>query len=176
MRRWLWRVIPLVMFFILAVFMWRGLSLDPKALPSVREGTVLEDFQLPVLYPQPHSGNERPGQWFILNVWASWCEACIEEQSFLLKLHRKGIRLYGLNYKDSAENALHWLRTWGNPYALIWQDYDGRVAIDLGVYGAPESFLIDDKGVIVHRHVGVLDEKSWKNEFVSRIKKYETTI
>ena len=172
MKRWLWSAAPLGLFLLLAVIMWRGLALDPRALPSAREGKMLPEFNIPVLYTESGMKNELPGQWFILNVWASWCDACIEEQSFLLKLKRSGVHLYGLSYKDSTEKALNWLKTWGNPYRMIWQDFDGHTAIDLGVYGAPESFLIDSSGRIVYRHVGVLDQKSWQNEFVPRIKKY----
>ena len=97
----------------------------------------------------------------ILHVWASWCATCAEEQVFLLSLAQSGVRIYGLNYKDEVNNAQQWLETWGNPYYMSGRDEDGRVAIDLGVYGTPETFLIDAKGVIRYRHVGALNQTVW---------------
>ena len=167
-----WRLIPLVIFAGLSVFLWRGLSLDPQDLPSVQIGRRLPDFSLPVL---GHKGqtlkfSSLNDNLFLLNVWASWCAACMEEQVFLLQLARDGIPIYGLNYKDSPKAALKWLRDWGNPFRQVGIDRKGKAAIDLGVYGAPETFLIDKQGIIRLRHVGILDEKIWKNEFLPYFK------
>ncbi len=166
-----WRLLPFMLFVVLVLFFWRGLSLEPQKLPSSQLGRPLPAFNVPVLGHEENtmtSGNLR-GQVILLNVWASWCAACVEEQVFLLQLAKEGMPLYGLNYKDNTDQALKWLAEWGNPYRLIGEDAQGRVAIDLGVYGAPETFLIDSHGVIQYRHAGVLDEDSWKKEFLPRI-------
>ena len=163
-----WRMLPLVLFAGLAFFLWRGLSLDPKNIPSAQIGRALPHFSIPVLGENGKriQSSELQGHYFLLNVWASWCSACVEEQVFLLKLSRKGIPIYGLNYKDDPEQAQQWLTEWGNPFQRVGVDRTGRVGIDLGVYGAPETFLIDEQGIIRFRHVGVLDAKSWNNEFL----------
>ncbi len=165
------RCIPLLFFALLAFFLWRGLSLDPHKIPSVQIGRALPAFSIPSLIgtEKTFSSATLRGHYYLLNVWASWCSACIEEQVFLLQLAREGIPLYGINYKDNPQKAKQWLEEWGNPFQRIGVDKKGLVAIDLGVYGAPETFLIDKRGVIVYRHVGVLDEASWKNEFLPRI-------
>lgn len=167
-----WRLIPLCLFALLVLFFWRGLSLEPQKLPSVQLGHKLPAFKLAVLgdekkFMQPASMR---GNIVLLNVWASWCPACVQEQVFLMKLAHEGMLIYGLNYKDNPASAKAWLKEWGNPYQLIAEDRKGKTAIDLGVYGAPETFLVDSQGVIQYRHVGILDEKSWQNDFLPRIK------
>ncbi len=175
MRHRYWRVVPFLLFFIIAIFLWRGLSLDPQELPSVQLGKTLPSFELPVLghHNNTLSANQIHGQVVLLNVWASWCEACSEEQVFLLHLAQQGVLIYGINYKDSEPDALKWLQEWGNPYRLIGSDLSGRVAIDLGVYGAPETFLIDKQGIIRYRHAGILTERVWQDVFVPMINRLD---
>jgi len=171
MKLTFWRLLPVIVFAFLVVFFWRGLSLDPQKLPSVQVGQPLPEFKLPILKDQTKNltpANLR-GKISLLNVWASWCSACIEEQVFLIQLAQQGMPIYGLNYKDDSAKAAQWLVQWGNPYRLIGTDKTGKVAIDLGVYGAPETFLIDKHGIIRFRHVGVLDEKSWTQDFIPQI-------
>lgn len=169
-----WRLAPFVIFMGLLLFFYRGLSLDPQTLPSVEVGKPLPFFELPPLTGHvPLSSAHLKGRVSILNVWASWCPACTEEQAFLLTLKQQGVALYGLNYKDKARDAKAWLEEWGDPYQGIGQDITGRVAIDLGVYGAPETFLIDQQGIIRYRHVGVLNATLWDEVFVPRIKALE---
>ncbi|MFZ4076864.1 MAG: DsbE family thiol:disulfide interchange protein [Legionellaceae bacterium] len=169
-----WRLVPFVMFMGLLLFFYRGLSLDPQTLPSVEVGKPLPWFELPPLKGDvPLSSTRFKGHVSMLNVWASWCPACTEEQAFLLNLKQQGVALYGLNYKDKASDAKAWLEEWGDPYQAIGQDITGRVAIDLGVYGAPETFLIDQQGIIRYRHVGALNATLWKKEFLPRIKALE---
>ncbi|QRN03450.1 DsbE family thiol:disulfide interchange protein [Legionella sp. MW5194] len=167
-----WRLLPFFIFVVLVLFFWRGLSLDPQKLPSSKLDHPLPVFKLPVLGHENEimTSDRLTGQVSLLNVWASWCAACVEEQVFLLQLAKEGVPLYGLNYKDTSDQALKWLAEWGNPYRLIAEDAKGKVAIDLGVYGAPETFLIDRKGIIRYRHAGILDEANWKKEFLPRIK------
>lgn len=165
-----WRLIPLVLFIALAGFLWRGLSLEPQKLPSTQLGKKLPQFELPLLGEQKlFTPKLMQGKVTLLNVWASWCTACFEEQVFLLKLARESVPIYGLNYRDKTANAQQWLKEWGNPYQAIGEDKKGKVAIDLGVYGTPETFLIDKNGFIRYRHVGILDEKIWENAFLPRI-------
>ena len=173
-----WRMIPFIVFALLAVFFWRGLSLDPKSLPSAQLGKPLPQFKLPIL------GDARQvltpasflGQVALLNVWASWCEACIEEQQFLLQLAHEGVVIFGMNYKDNREDARQWLAKWGNPYRLIGEDTLGKGSLDMGVYGAPETFLVDKMGIIRYRHVGVLNERIWQDEFLPLISQLKGVV
>lgn len=166
-----WRLIPFVLFIVLALFLWRGLSLDPQHLPSVKMGKPVPMFSLPELDNDKYlTNNALHGHVSLLNIWASWCPSCSDEQVFLLKLAREGMPIYGLNYKDDPDNARLWLSEWGNPYKRIGKDLDGKTAIDLGVYGAPETFLIDASGVIRYRYTGALNENVWEKEFIPRIK------
>lgn len=174
MKRIIIRMMPLALFAALAIFLWKGLSLNPQNLPSPYLDKHLPNFQLPLLNKTNANDKFTPltmrDNVVLLNVWASWCSACIEEQVFLLQLAREGVMIYGLNYKDQTDSARHWLKEWGNPYRAIGEDKNGRVAIDLGVYGAPETFLIDKQGVVIYRHAGVLNKEIWQNEFLLRIK------
>ena len=173
-----WRIIPFVVFTLLVTFFWRGLSLDPQNLPSAQLGKPLPPFRLPIL------GDDQlaltpialHGQVVLLNVWASWCAACIDEQVFLLQLAHEGVVIYGLNYKDNPQDAKQWLAEWGNPYKMVGADVDGKVAIDLGVYGAPETFLVDKAGIIHYRHAGILNAMVWQQEFLPRIKVLEKAV
>lgn len=169
------RLLPFLVFAGLVVFLWRGLSLDPKNLPSVQLGQPVPVFNLPVLNEdtKQFGSDILRGQVSLLNVWASWCEACVQEQYFLTTLAKQGMPIFGINYKDDSGQATHWLKEWGNPYKMIGADKDGKVAIDLGVYGAPETFLIDKNGIIRYRHAGILDEQSWIAEFAPRIRELD---
>lgn len=175
MKRVGWRIVPFLFFLLLCGFLWRGLSLDPHHLPSVQIGKQVPDFTLPqLLHPgSSFSSNQLRNKVVLLNVWASWCEACVEEQVFMLQLARDGVPILGLNYKDKTADALQWLTQWGNPYELIIQDSDGRAGIDLGVYGAPETFIIDKQGKIRYRHVGVMTQDAWLKEMQPLMKKLE---
>ncbi len=172
-----WKVIPITLFLLLSIFLWRGLSLNPHELPSVQLGKPLPQFNLPQLNNPDSffSSSQLRDQVVLLNVWASWCAACVEEQVFMLQLAREGIPIYGLNYKDKSLDALRWLEQWGNPYKLIFQDQDGKAAIDLGVYGAPETFVIDKKGIIRYRHAGIVTQELWLKEVSPLIKHLEQT-
>jgi cytochrome c biogenesis protein CcmG/thiol:disulfide interchange protein DsbE len=168
----LWSLLPLGVFMALAAFFWRGLALDPHHLPSAQVGRQLPSFDLPGVLSsdQPHLTSALfQGHPSLLVVWASWCDACKQEQVFLFQLAKQGIALYGLNYKDDADSAKQWLSDWGNPYRAIGQDTQGQLAIELGVYGAPETYLIDAHGVIQYRHPGILSADVWQKEFVPRL-------
>jgi len=159
------RFLPLVAFAALALLLVRGLALDPTALPSARVGQPLPEFDLQVL-----GGEYRrsAGQWHgkpaLLNVWATWCFSCRVEHPYLLDLAESGVTIYGLNYKDDPAKALTWLEELGNPYAETVVDIDGDFGFDLGVYGAPETYVIDAAGTVQYRHVGVVDERVWTEQ------------
>ena len=152
-------VLPLALFIGLVVFLAIGLGRDPHEVPSPLINKAAPAFQLPQLHEstKTFSAQEMRGKVWLLNVWASWCVSCREEHSLLLNLARSGeVPLYGLNYKDQRNDAIAWLNELGNPYLLSAADLDGRVGIDYGVYGAPETYLIDRGGVIRFKHVGPL--------------------
>jgi cytochrome c biogenesis protein CcmG, thiol:disulfide interchange protein DsbE len=154
-------LLPLALFGVLAVFLWRGLSLNPREVPSPLIGKPAPSFALPLL-AEPSRQLKREellGQVWVLNVWASWCAPCREEHPLVIALARRsGVPVYGLNYKDKPEAASNWLKQLGNPYTANWVDADGRVGIEWGVYGVPETFVVDKAGVIRFKHVGPLTE------------------
>ena len=164
MKRFL---IPLGIFIVLVGFLAAGLQLNPREVPSPLIDKPAPPFTLPQLAdPQRRlSHNDLLGQVWILNVWASWCVACRDEHPVLVELAKsKQVPLYGLNYKDKRDDALEWLTKFGDPYALSIMDADGRIGIDYGVYGVPETYVIDKQGVIRYKRIGpvnreVLDAK-----------------
>jgi len=152
-------LLPLALFIGLVIFLAIGLRRDPHEVPSPLINKPAPAFQLPQLHEQAKtfSPQEMLGKVWLLNVWASWCISCREEHPVLLALARSGeVPLYGLNYKDQRNDAIAWLDELGNPYLLSAADLDGRVGIDYGVYGAPETYLIDRDGVIRFKHIGPL--------------------
>lgn len=152
-------VLPLALFVALVIFLAIGLGRDPHEVPSPLINKAAPAFQLPQLHEpgKTFSAQEMRGKVWLLNVWASWCVSCREEHSLLLDLARSGsVPLYGLNYKDQRNDAITWLAELGNPYLVSAVDLDGRVGIDYGVYGAPETYLIDREGVIRFKHIGPL--------------------
>jgi cytochrome c biogenesis protein CcmG, thiol:disulfide interchange protein DsbE len=154
MKRYL---IPLVLFLALAGFLAVGLSLNPREVPSPLLGKPVPTFSLPTLALPEKSmaSQDLRGQVWILNVWASWCVACRQEHPVLVDFAKTSkVPLYGLNYKDKREDALRWLRQFGDPYQQSLSDTAGLVGIDLGVYGVPETFVIDRGGVIRYKHTG----------------------
>lgn len=160
-------LIPLLAFALLLALLAAGLQLKPRELPSAFIGRAAPQFTLPSLHAAQNfdSANMR-GEVWMLNVWASWCAACRDEHPLLNEMAEQGMRIVGLNYKDVDADARAWLRRFGNPYAHIARDADGDVGIDFGVYGVPESYLIDKRGVIRFKQVGpltqnVIAQKLW---------------
>jgi len=159
MKRTLYFLVPLLAFIALTAFFLRGLSLDPREIPSPLIGKPAPAFQTPKLAAPGESVSNKDmlGQVWILNVWASWCAPCREEHPVWNDfVRKKQVTLVGLNYKDEDTNANRWLRDLGNPYTLSIADHDGRVGIDFGVYGVPETFVIDRTGVIRYKHIGAM--------------------
>jgi cytochrome c biogenesis protein CcmG/thiol:disulfide interchange protein DsbE len=152
-------LLPLVVFLLLVGFLAVGLQLNPREVPSPLIGRTAPHFELPVL-DQPDKRFvpiDMRGKVWLLNVWASWCVSCRDEHPLLVDLSKKGVLpILGLNYKDKGEDATRWLKQFGNPYQLSAVDADGRIGIDYGVYGVPETYLIDAEGVIRFKQIGPL--------------------
>ena len=166
-------IVPLIIFAALGLLLAYGLNLDPRKIPSPLIGKSLPAFSLPtVADPARKVGrDDMLGRVYLLNVWASWCVACRQEHPFLNELARnKTVSIIGLNYKDKREDALGWLGSLGNPYELSLSDTDGRLGIDLGVYGVPETFVIDKQGVIRYKQIGPLTPEAWEKELLPRIR------
>ncbi len=173
MKRWL----PLGIFAVLAVLLGIGLGLDPRKVPSPLIGKPMPAFELSRL-DNPEStvsDADLRGTVSILNVWGTWCAECRVEHDALLRLARTGeARIVGLNWKDDRDKARQWLRDLGNPYAVTAVDADGRVAIDWGVYGAPETFIMDAEGIVRYKHIGALTDELVSREILPLIKRLKS--
>jgi cytochrome c biogenesis protein CcmG/thiol:disulfide interchange protein DsbE len=159
MKRFL---LPLGVFLILVGFLAVGLTLNPREVPSPLVGKPAPPFTLPQLHDQAKtfSPSDLTGQVWLLNVWASWCSGCREEHPVLMRMAQAGaVPIYGMDYKDTRDEALTWLRRHGNPYPLTAVDEAGRIGIDYGVYGVPETYVIDKQGVIRYKQIGPLDDE-----------------
>ncbi len=165
-------LLPLAIFLVLVGFLMRGLSLDPREVPSPLVNKPAPAFAL-VGLEQPDTTFKRDdmlGKVWLLNVFASWCVACREEHPLLVEFSRmKMLPIYGLNYKDERAAGLKWLATFGNPYEASLYDRDGRVGIDYGVYGVPESFLIDAKGVIRYKQIGPFTPEAIETKLIPMV-------
>ena len=162
-RAW-WVVLPLAAFIALAVLLASGLGRDTEELPTALAGKPLPAMQLPSLM---RAGTDVTnelfvGHWTLLNVWATWCPTCYVEHPYLMKLAAEGVRIVGLNYKDDDAKARDYLARYGNPFIDVPVDASGRYGIDLGVYGAPETYVINPQGKVVLRFVGELNDRSWQ--------------
>ena len=136
---------------------------DPKALESALVGKPVPQKTLTDLLENKTYGNEifQQGKPILLNVWATWCPTCYAEHQYLNQLAKQGVTIIGLDYKDESPKAMKWLKDLGNPYSLVLKDAQGSFALDLGVYGAPETFIVDGKGVIHYRLAGDVNERVW---------------
>ena len=160
-------ILPFIVFVIVAIFLFVGLGLKPREVPSPLIGRVAPAFTLPQLHEpaKQFSPQDMKCKVWLFNVWASWCTACENEHPVFVELSRQNlVPIYGMDYKDKREDGEAWLRKHGNPYALVVSDAEGRVGIDYGVYGVPETYVIDKQGVIQHKQIGavtqeILDEK-----------------
>lgn len=156
--------LPLLVFIVLGLFLLRGLKLDPNELPSALIDKPLPAFTLSTLENgQPVTGKQLLGKKALINVWATWCVTCRVEHPYLMQLSSEGVLLYGINYKDNPEDARRWLLEKGNPFQFSIMDTEGKLGIDLGVFGAPETYFIDSAGIIRHKHVGELNPRVWQD-------------
>lgn len=161
--RYLPFVLPLALFAAVGTFLGVGLTRDPQKLPSTLVGRPAPDFSLPPLPGRDRGGDDGLSRADLggdgpklVNVFASWCVPCRVEHPLLARLAEQGVVVHGINYKDQPENARAWLAELGDPFAEVGADRDGRVAIEWGVYGVPETFVLDKEGKVVHKHVGPL--------------------
>lgn len=167
-------LVPLGVFVVLAVFLAIGLNLRPSEVPSPLIDKPAPTFSLPELHaPDKHIGPaDLRGQVWLFNVWASWCVSCREEHPVLLQLAKTGeVPIYGLNYKDTRQDAVRWLQQLGNPYTVSAFDEAGQVGIDYGVYGVPETYVIDRDGVIRHKHIGPITPEVLSDEILPIVRK-----
>jgi cytochrome c biogenesis protein CcmG, thiol:disulfide interchange protein DsbE len=169
-------LIPLIAFAGLALIFWKGLSGDPSAVPSALIGKPVPEFSLPAIegldVPGLAAIELKKGAVTVVNVWASWCSPCREEHPLLMKLaQHTEFRLAGIANKDDPENSRRFLGTLGNPFAAIGADRDGRVAIDWGAYGVPETFIVDGQGVIRFKFIGPLSEEAIAKTLLPEIAK-----
>ncbi|WP_462321771.1 DsbE family thiol:disulfide interchange protein [Halochromatium sp.] len=158
-------LMPLIIFGALVILLVIGLGKDPSEVPSPLIGKPVPEFSLPELTDPGRSVSDEDlkGQISLVNVWASWCSSCRQEHQALMALSREpDFQIVGLNWKDDAQDALAVLRMTGNPYAMNGYDPDNKVGLHWGVYGAPETFIVDQDGIIRHKHIGPIDRKVWE--------------
>ncbi|HMN43995.1 MAG TPA: DsbE family thiol:disulfide interchange protein [Povalibacter sp.] len=170
----MWRyLIPVGLLAALLAFFFVGLGRDKETLPSPLIGKPAPQFSLPSVGGSSPtvSTSDFAGRPYVLNVWATWCVGCRQEHEALLEIASRGeVPIVGLNWKDDMQLALQWLQQLGNPYVATAFDEEGRVAIDWGVYGAPETFLVDASGKVIHKHVAPMTVEIWEREFLPLLK------
>lgn len=168
MKRW----IPLVLFALLVGFFARGLFLNPREVPSPLIGKPAPAFSLPVVGDagRTFSPEEMKGKVWLLNVWAPWCPSCRQEHPVLMQLASQGVPIVGLNWKDKDREAAQLLAQHGNPYVAVPDDLSGKIGIDYGVTGTPETYVIDRDGIIRMKHIGPITPEVWESKFVPKLK------
>lgn len=162
------RFLPLILVIALGVVLYRGLSLNPQDMPSALVGKAMPAFSLVTLNDSEKtvSQTDLVGDIVLVNVWATWCPTCKYEHPYLVDVAKDPqVKLYGLNYKDDRDAAKKWLEHYEDPYVFSIFDEEGTLGLDLGVYGAPETFVIDHHGVIRKRFAGAIDTRVWRREF-----------
>ncbi len=171
-------LIPLLLFAVIAIFLALGLKLDPREVPSPLIGKPAPGFSLPSLDdPQKMVSNEDfKGKIWLFNVWATWCVSCRAEHETLVNLNNQiDVPIVGLDWKDETAAAQQWLQSLGNPYEAVAFDTSGRTAIDWGVYGAPETYIIDQHGIIRYKHIGPLTDEILRDKILPFIKELGAT-
>src|SRR5689334_4090112 len=167
-------ILPLSIFALLAIVLGVAVKHSPEKgiIPSPLIGKTAPQFTLPVLTDTTRTfrSEDLKGRWYVLNVWGTWCFECRAEHDALLEIKKMGqVPLIGLDWKDEDPQALQWLSELGNPYDVVAADREGRIAIDWGVYGAPETFLVNPQGVVVHKYVGPMTLEVWQTQFLPRL-------
>ncbi len=173
-RGWFVFLLPVLVFLGIAIFLGIGLTLNPREIPSPLIGKPVPDFNLPPVRGRTLglSTGDLKGKVSLVNVFASWCTACREEHPLLMRLKEQAVvPIHGLNYKDAPKDAADWLDTLGDPYTRTGADINGRVGIDWGVYGVPETFVIDANGRIAYKHIGAIRKRDWEEKMLPLIKR-----
>jgi cytochrome c biogenesis protein CcmG/thiol:disulfide interchange protein DsbE len=169
-------LLPLGIFIVLVAFLAIGLNLNPREVPSPLIGKPAPAFELPQLHKPDatFAPKDMQGKVWLLNVWASWCVSCRQEHPLLVELAKSGIvPIYGLNYKDPRDDALRWLKQFGDPYVLSIVDAEGRIGIDYGVYGVPETYVIDKAGVIRFKQIGPVTQDALEKAILPLVKELQ---
>lgn len=169
-------LIPLALFLVLVVFLAIGLTRDPREIPSPLIGKPAPMFSAPLLHTpdKQFSAKDMLGKVWLLNTWASWCVACRQEHPILMEFAKtKTLPIVGLDYKDKDADGLKWLARYGNPYDLAITDRDGRIGIDFGVYGVPETFLIDKTGMIRYKQIGPVTEEALRDKILPLVRELQ---
>ncbi len=169
-------LVPLGIFLVLVGFLYVGLNLNPREIPSPLIGKPAPDFTLPGLKDpeQSFSRADLLGKVTLVNAWASWCTTCRQEHHLLMELARtEGVQIYGINYKDTREDALAYLQQLGDPYVISGHDIQGRVGLDFGVIATPETFIIDRKGVIRYKQTGAITVEAWRETIAPLLERLE---
>ena len=165
-------LVPLVVFLVFIPIFLVALFRDPSEIPSPFIDQPAPAFELPTLRDPARivSNADIEGRAVLVNIWATWCVGCREEHEFLMQLARSEVvPIIGINWRDNRDDALQWLEALGDPYEFSGYDEQNLVGIDWGVYGAPETFLVNEEGVVVYKHLGPLDAATWQREFVPRL-------
>lgn len=177
MRNLLTLVLPLVIFVIVIAFLWMGLHRNPREIPSPLLNKPVPAFKAQNLMSSGWlTQDDLKNQVILLNVFATWCPSCKQEHSVLMSIRQEmdhSIKIVGINYKDDRQLALMWLKQYGNPYDFIIEDPQGNLAINFGVYGTPETFIIDKQGIIRYKFIGAIGVSEWQNILLPIIKKWE---
>jgi cytochrome c biogenesis protein CcmG, thiol:disulfide interchange protein DsbE len=168
-------ILPLILFLVLVVFLGKGLFLNPREVPSPLIGKPAPAFTAPILGEanKTFSTADMKGKVWLLNTWASWCAACRDEHPLLVEMLAHNIPLYGLVYKDKDEESLNMLNELGNPYILSATDADGTIGIDYGVYGVPETYVIDKAGIIRYKQIGPITPMDLRDKILPLLKELE---
>lgn len=169
----MWRyIVPIGVFAALLAFFFAGLGRDKETLPSPLIGKPAPQFELATVEDPTKKISTRDfaGRPYVINIWGTWCGGCRQEHPVLIEIaRRKLVPIVGIDWKDDFSAAQQWLREFGNPYAATGFDADGRVSIDWGAYGAPETFLVNEQGIVVHKHTGPLSIEAWEQDFVPKL-------
>ena len=176
MARRLARYSPLIVFVLIGIFLGIGLTLNPREVPSPLIGKAVPEFDLPPVQGRTLglASKDLKGEVSVVNVFASWCVACRDEHPLWMQIARSGmVPIHGLNYKDKPDDAQAWLKELGDPYTRTGADISGRVGIDWGVYGVPETFVIDRNGLIVHKHIGAITAQALEETILPLIRKLQ---
>ena len=169
-------ILPLLVFVVLLMFLWVGLSLKPREVPSPLIGKPAPAFKLAQLHTpgESLSNDDLKGKVWLLNVWASWCVSCRVEHPLLLQLAKANlVPVYGLDYKDKPDDGRAWLSQNGDPYTASIVDQDGRVGIDYGVYGVPETFVIDRAGIVRYKQIGPLSVEALQDKILPLVRELQ---
>lgn len=170
-------IVVMAVFIFIMVLLGFGLTLDPRRIPSPLIGKPMPPLELPTVHDPKRTLSKQDllGKVSLLNIWASWCQACLLEHPVLMEIERRGAApIYGLNYKDKRADAIAWLKKYGDPFVKSASDLDGRVGIEWGVYGVPETFIIDRDGMIRHKHIGPISMEQLEKIILPLIRQLQT--